>query len=352
MRWLARENTSESSIFSLAMAVTILYIALCLIPAGNVMAQFADDVGMKRLQNEISRFERITGGKVGVGAIHLESGKEFYYNKDEAFPMASTYKVPIAVQFMTRVEKGEIALDEMITLDASDLHPGSGTISRLLNDPGVALSLHNLLELMLLISDNSATDLCIVAAGGTDAVTQRMRSIGIQNINVNRPTYILIAEWLGISSFKEGDKFSEEEYRTVLRSLSSDERAQAADRFNKDSRDTATPYAMAQLFQKIWRYEILSKENSDFLIDILRRVETGTERIKGLLPPRTPVFHKTGTIGGTTNDVGVIELPDNAGNVVTVVFIKEATGNNENSERAIAQISRSIYDYFLYTTKE
>jgi beta-lactamase class A len=67
-----------------------------------------------------------------------------------------------------------------------------------------------------------------------------------------------------------------------------------------------------------------------------------------MLPDGIVVRHKTGTIGGSTNDVGIIELPGGAGAVVTVVFVKEATADSEEREEAIAQIARSVYDYYLY----
>ena len=58
--------------------------------------------------------------------------------------------------------------------------------------------------------------------------------------------------------------------------------------------------------------------------------------------------HKTGSIDGTVNDVGIINLPDDAGHVVLALFVKQGT-KSEASERAIAQIARAVYDYFLFT---
>jgi beta-lactamase class A len=121
--------------------------------------------------------------------------------------------------------------------------------------------------------------------------------------------------------------------------------------FNKDPRDTSSPEGMALLLQKIWRREALSAESSVLLLDIMTRSTTGPLRIKGRLPPDVRVTHKTGTIGETTNDVGIIGLPDNAGNVITVVFVKESKLPVETRERAIAQVSRAIYDYFLFNPR-
>jgi len=78
-----------------------------------------------RLQQELSRLAGLAGGTVGVSAIHIESGRQISLHGGERLPMASTYKVPIAVQLLTRVEKGEISLGEMIEVKASDLHLGT-----------------------------------------------------------------------------------------------------------------------------------------------------------------------------------------------------------------------------------
>jgi beta-lactamase class A len=327
-----------------------LFIAISLIGT-QCFAQSGERTPANRLTDEIARLETTTGGSVGVGSIHLKSGNAFYYNENVRYPMASTYKVPIAVQLLSRMEKGEIELLDMVKVEKTDLHPGSGTISRLLDDPGVILSLHNLLELMLLISDNSATDLCLKAAGGSEAVTQKMREIGISDIDISRPTFVAIANFLGVTSLEEGDTYIDEHVVKEITQLTEEQRNKAEEAFSKDLQDTATPMAMAQLLQKIWNREVLSDANSEFLLDIMSRCQTGDARIKGILPPHTPVYHKTGTIGSTTNDIGIIELPGEAGNIVVVIFIKEAKIDNEESEKTIAQIARYLYDYFLFTTE-
>ena len=113
-------------------------------------------------------------------------------------------------------------------------------------------------------------------------------------------------------------------------------------------RDTATPQAMAELLQMIWSNKILEKENSELLIDIMSRCQTGEGRLKGILPKDTYVAHKTGTIGATTNDVGIIRLPQNKGNVIVVAFVKDSDLTIPERERAIAHVARSVYDYFLF----
>lgn len=306
------------------------------------------DPALERLRAELERIEPLSGGKLGVAAVHLETGREVYLHADEPFPMASTYKVPISVQLLTRVDRGERSLSDMVELTPEDLHPGSGTISRLLDDPGVVLSLRNLMELMLLISDNSATDVTLQAAGGATAVTERMGALGIEGIRVDRPTSLIIGDFVGIEDAPTDGRISPEMWRELSEDLDDEDRSDGAEAFAADPRDTSTPRAMATLLRLIWNREAVSAESTELLLDIMERVETGTGRIKGVLPPGTTVAHKTGTIGATTNDVGIIYLPGDAGHVVTVMFVKDSEHPTAQRERAIAQASRAIYDFFLF----
>ncbi len=312
-----------------------------------VAAQSGGD--LDRLQREMMRLSEAAEGTVGFAALHLETGRRVVTHEGERFPMASTYKVPIAIQLLTRVDRGELRLDSMIEVEAHDLHPGSGTLaSDLFNDPGVALSVRNLLELMLLISDNSATDLCLELAGGPAAVNARLAELGVEGIRVDRPTSRLIADWLGVHGVPENGEITGEEFRQLVAMTSEAAQERGARAFATDPRDTSTPEGMADLLEKAWNGEALSASSTELFWDVMRRVQTGTGRLKGMLPPETVVAHKTGTIGETTNDVGVVTLPDDAGHVVTVAFVKDSQVPIPDRERVIAQVTRAVHDYFLF----
>lgn len=327
---------------------TLRLLLVALLAPVALYAQRTDE-GLAKLERELVRLSAIAAGKVGVGVIHLESGRELFINADEPYPMASTYKVPIAVQLLTRVDSGRVKLDSMITLKASDLHPGSGTLTSLFDDPGVSLSVRNLLELMLLISDNSATDIMLRTAGHGPAVNARLATLGISGISVNRPTIELIADAFGVKDLPPEDQRTLEAFNARRRTVTEVMQREAAKAFLADRRDTATPRGMAKLLQSIWDRKALSPANSALLLDIMLRCETGENRLKGLLPPRTNVMHKTGTLSmGIANDVGIIQMPDNAGHVVVAVFVKESTRDIAEQERTIAQIARATYDYFLF----
>ena len=301
------------------------------------------------LSAEIDRVAPISGGILGIGIHHLETGRELYVRGDDRFPMASSFKVPVAVQLLTLVDQGKLRLDSMVTLKPSDLHPGSGTLTSLFDDPGVSLSVRNLLELMLLISDNSATDILLRLAGGGDLVNARLRALGVSGISVDRPTVALIADAVGVRNLPPESELTPKGFGELSRKVTDDERKAAVEAFYRDPRDTATPKGMAALLRKIWRGEALSSKSTALLIDIMYRCQTGQARIKGLLPPDVRVAHKTGTLGlGVAADIGVIELPGGGGHPIVTAFVKQSAEDGPEQERAIAQAARAAYAYFLF----
>jgi beta-lactamase class A len=313
----------------------------------NIEATPLADVAFQRLEREVIRAAKSAGGTVGVNAVHIESGRWVGLNSKERFPMASTYKVPIAVQLLARIDRGEITLDQMIELKPRDLHPGGGTLTTLLNKPGVVLSVRNLLELTLLQSDNSATDVLLRLAGGPEAITACIRALNIQDMEINRATINLIADCTGYTLPPE-DEWTPELFKKLYNQTTSESRKAAARKFEADPRDTSTPEAMGMLLERIYRGELLQPESRALLLDMMERCQTGEARLKGILPSETIVAHKTGTIGGIANDVGIITLPNDAGHVAIAVFVKSSEKGISERERAIAQIARAVYDFFLF----
>ena len=200
----------------------------------------------QRIERELERIARLGGGQVGVHALHLESGRQVSFNPQVRFPMASTVKVAIAVQLLTKIERGELALTTMVDLQPSDLHPGSGTISSLLAKPGVQLSIENLLELMMVISDNSATDILLRLAGGTQAVQNRLNELGIRGMSVDRSIIQLLADLQGVT-LPPAEQWTTGFYEKLEAERLPDARKKAVEIFATDPRDTSTPAAMTDL---------------------------------------------------------------------------------------------------------
>ncbi|MBD2754962.1 class A beta-lactamase [Spirosoma validum] len=305
-----------------------------------------------RLEQELLRLSSLSGGKVGVCATHLESGRTITQNPKEPFPMASSYKVAIATQLLSRVDSGRITLAQLVPITKNDLHPGSGMLTERFDwpnttDPSLSLSVRSLLELMLLISDNSATDICLRLAGGPAAVNACMKRLGVEGLQVNRPTAWLIADCVGIS-MDMNLAWSPARYDSLSKLNTSAIREASYVAFETDVRDTSTPEAMTLLLTKLYTQPVLKPDSKTLLLDIMRRCETGLARLKGALPPDTEVLHKTGTIGLTASDVGIITLPGDAGHVAISVFVKSSKKPGPVRERTIAEVTRTIYDYFLF----
>lgn len=304
-----------------------------------------------RLEQEIARLSQLSGGVLGVSAIHIESGKRFSQNGLVRFPMASSYKIPIAIQLFSRVDSGRYTLEQLVEVLRSDMHPGSGMIADRFNwpggvQPGLALSVRSLTELMLLISDNSATDICLRLAGGPGAVNACMKRLGISGISVDRPTSYLIADWLGVP-MDPHQPWSSARFDSLEKKLTPDAMKASSRAFDADPKDTSTPDGMSELLLKLYTQPMLKPDTKALLLDILRRCETGLTRLKGALPPNTEVMHKTGTIGMTANDVGIITLPGDAGHLVVSIFTKSSEKQLPERERAIAEVARVLHDYFV-----
>ncbi len=303
----------------------------------------------QRLARELERIAQLGGGPVGIQAIHLESGQQVSLNAQMGLPMASTVKVAIAVQLLTKIEQGDLSLDTMVEVTPADLHPGSGTLTALFNKPGLQVSVQNLLELMMVISDNSATDILLRLAGGPAAVQNRLRQLGVQGMSVDRSIIELLADLQGVT-LPPASQWTAGFYEKLEAERLPDARPKALARFALDPRDTSTPAAMVDLLAKIYQGTALKPESRAVLLGVMERCQSGANRLRGYLPPNTPLAHKTGSLGATaTDDVGFITLPDNAGHVAIAVLIGPSTQPTAEREQTIAHLSRAVYDYFLFT---
>jgi beta-lactamase class A len=249
------------------------------------------------------------GGTVGFAALDLSSGRSLAWHENDAFPMQSVFKLPLAIELLREVDRKKIDLARVIALGPADARGGpTGTMA-----VPAKKTVGELLEAMLITSDNVATDKLLSLVGGPRAVDARVRALGIDHVTI---------------------RYAERELQTGKVD------------------NTATPAAMVALLVKIARRETgLSPASAALLDDVLLRVTTGQQRIKGALPPGTPVAHKTGmsdTRDGktdATNDVGLITLPDGR-RVAVAVFVHASPADVATRERTIARLARLAYDAF------
>jgi beta-lactamase class A len=334
-------------------------------PAFSSQAQIAATPESDALYETLTAIAARNPTNVGIAAKHLESGRTISLNARSAFPMASTFKVAVAVRLLQLVDQGRLKLDDLIAIQRKDYVVASVLAERFNRGP-VSVSLANLLELMLVLSDNTATDAVMRTVGGPSEVTAMLRRMGIAHMTVSHSTtglLLRIIDYAPLTKLINEDDLSFAEAWARMSAEQQQEIEQIADRRSKDPAyvarvmhdptDTATPAAMLDLLSKVWTTSALSEASAAILKDVLARVETGPARIKGKLPAATVVMHKTGTLTtkvGVTNDAGVIRLPDGKGTLALVVYTRNGDNSVEVNEAIISDAASAIYHYFVLTT--
>jgi beta-lactamase class A len=303
-----------------------------------------------RLKNQIEAITKDVEGEFGVAAHHIQSGESVFINGDTYFPMASVFKIPVFVEVLAQVKEGRFTLEDEVSINKTDQHLGSGYLSDL-DAPGITLSIRNLINLMMMISDNSATDI-LLSKVGAEKVNNRLRSYGLEKITVDRSCQHLIMDAIGMDYEKHKGLPLDDVLKAFRKKRNEDPEAfeKATAQFSQVIKDQSSPKAMTRLLEMIFKKEILDEESCDYIISVMLKCQTGERRLKGDLPRFVKLAHKTGTIGGTVNNVGIIYLPDDLGHVAITVFSKDTKAGIREVEDIIAQISRFVYDYFYFTT--
>lgn len=317
-------------------------MALAVSAAASLGPAYAQTTEGQSVGPAIERIATKLAGRIGFAAQEIGGDEVIAFNGDETFAMASTYKVAIAAAVLDRVDRGELSLDHMVEITPDMMMIGDAALSDTFVHPGLQLSVANLIEIMITESDNTATDISMGLAGGPEAVTEYLRRLGITDFRIDRTTGEIIGEFYGLPG-PATMKVAAEAFvtRPELMTTMGDRNLD----FEADPRDHATPLAMLQLLLAIDSGTATSAESRDFLIDVMSRTRTGAGRLKGLLPRGTPVANKTGTIGGVANDVGYITLPDGR-RFAIAVFTKSSETSEADRDRAIAEVARSLFDYF------
>jgi beta-lactamase class A len=296
--------------------------------------------------SKLERIARRVGGAIGVSAVHLESGARISLNGHQRFPMASVSKLPIALEFLRRVDAGEIHLSDTLVVSITDFRAGHSPLASWSGGRPRTVTVDRLFWLMIGVSDNTATDVLLRMAGGPEAITRRVRELGIEGIDVDRSEARTFADLVGIPDSVPESVLYRYSYFRMRDALPPLRRREARLRYGHDFRDTATPVATTELLARVFEGAGLKEDSRRLLLEHMMRSGSGPRRLKGLLPAGTPVAHKTGTMGGAVNDVGIVTLPNGAGHLAVAVFVNTLSRTTWRRERTIAEVARVLYDYF------
>ena len=286
-----------------------LTLALLLLIASGAFADAID----KRLEQIAAGSETTTG----VMAIHIESGRRLSLNAGEAFPMASVYKLPIAIVTLRNVDAGRLTLDQRVTVEPGQYHSGHSPLRDEAGGKRAQFTVRRLVESMVSASDNTACDLLIGLNGGAAEVT---RELNLPGIRVDR-TEVELQQDVDRAGTKG---------------------------FLADPRDTATPAAVADLLVRLHTRRLgLSDSSHELLLSAMKGTSTGPNRIRKGVPDGAVVANKTGTWRAGANDAGIIAAPDGKHHVALVVFTKGGNVTNASREAVIAAMTREIYRELL-----
>ena len=323
-------------------------LAVLLTTLSSPGAEAAAAPDLTALTARLEQIVRTSPGDVGVALTHVETGAHLSIHGDQRFPMASVYKLPIAVEALAQVAEGKLELSRAVTLGPNDIR-ACCTLSRRYPRGGVTLTLGDLIELMMIESDNSAVDAVLKLVGGPAVVEQRLRAQGFKDININRYDAQISLEMTGVRELVADSDWTLELQRRLIAAVTPADLRDARARYTtSDPRDTTTPDDMAALLVRLQRGDLLPWPYGEQLIDRMSHAKTGLRRLKARLPPDTVVAHKTGTTDVVINDVGVITLPESGGHLVLAVFVKNG-GQRATMARAIAEIAAASYESFTGT---
>ncbi|MEG3835997.1 MULTISPECIES: serine hydrolase [unclassified Microcoleus] len=235
----------------------------------------------------------------GIFLVDLDTGSYLNFNGDTAFASASTIKVPILVAFFQAVDEGKVQLDQVLTLKSEHIVGGSGDMQD--ESPGKKYSALEVAQKMIVVSDNTATNMMIELLGGAEVLNQHF------------------ANW-GLST-------------TVLRNNLPD----------LEGTNTTSPKDLINIIAQIDRGNLVSVKSRDRILQIMRQTRNDSLLPKGL-GEGSIIAHKTGNIDTILADAGMVDLP-NGKRYLVAVMVKHSPETEKPAQTLIREISRMSYRY-------
>lgn len=253
-----------------------------------------------KLARDLSAAAERHDGVMGIFVKDLTSGQHFEVNADTVFPQASSIKIPLLIELMRQAQSGKLNLNDRVEIHRAGLVGGSGVL-QFLSDGGSAISLHDLAVLMVVLSDNSATNLLI-------------DRVGMDNVNT-------MLDGLGLR-------------QTRLARKMIDIDAERADRENR-----STPRQMGTLVEMLNEGKLLDSIHTRMTLEILEYPKESP--IRAGVPEGVIVAEKPGSLNGAQCDSGIVFLEGHP-YVISVM----TTYNTSDGDSAITAVSRRVFSYF------
>ncbi len=306
---------------------------------------------LERALNEIVERGPAT---VGLAVRHIERDEEAGFDADTRYPTASVFKVPVLVEAFRQIGRGALSLADRWNLTEEDKSTGSGVLVRL--TPGLQPTVRDLLTLMIIISDNTATDM-LVRRLDPERITATMRELGERQTVVAKGCRDLLRAMLGEAS----PALPPHEMARHLISNPIDPESPAY--AGSEENNISTPREMVDLFVRIHTGAGMDRIGIDAdarrtMREILL-LQQLNDRMPRYLPPSVPVAHKTGSLSGPwaiRNDAGLIDLGDR-GTVSFAAFTRTRVPSDAGPrqinefltsiDEEIGTLARAVYDHYV-----
>ena len=250
---------------------------------------------------------------------------------ERTFALASVVKLPLLLETLRRAERGALDLDERVSLDETGRVAGSGVLHLL--DAGLTPTLRDLLRLALVVSDNMATD-ALFARVAPREVEAAMHALGYPSLRVPHTIAAMLRSCAGLDD-RAGYAAMRARFADAASARPSD-----PDGASPTRGDRATPLDVARMLVDLHAGRVLGEPWRTLALTILGDCQTNG-RIPARLPEGTRVAHKTGTLRGRTNDVGIVTTP--SGPVVLALF-QEGEPSERSASAVLADVALAVYE--------
>ncbi|MFY1045622.1 CGA/CIA family class A beta-lactamase [Chryseobacterium sp. GP-SGM7] len=275
---------------------------------------FAQQSALDQKINSVIKDKKAT---VGVSVLSFENDFKYNKNADKNLPTLSVFKFHIAIAVLDWVDQGKLSLDQKVVLKESELLPKTWSpIKEKYPTGDIELTLGEIIDYTVALSDNNGCDKLLKMIGGTQTVQKFMNSKGVKGFQI---------------------KVNEEEMHKD---------------WKNQYKNYSTTQSAVNLLKTFYDGKLLSKKSTDYLMKIMLGTKTGTNKLIEQLPKNTPVAHKTGASGKydndltvAENDMGMVTLP-NGKHYAIAVFVNNSTETDDVNCKMISDISKIVWDYF------
>ncbi len=310
--------------------------------SNQVLAESSNLKSQNNLQVALDNLKISANPDIGIGVLDLNTGKSWFRNRQQKFPMQSVYKLPIAIAILQRVDQRKISLDQSVTITKKDFSVGNNPIIKDIKGDQAQFTVRDLLNRMMGVSDNTAADVLMRLVGGPAKVNQTLIKLGVRNVRIDRLERQLQPDSVGLKAFQP--EWSDAKvFKAAIEQAPTATKQTALQKYLTDPRDTATPAGLVDLLAKLQRQKLLSANSTAVLLQIMTNAKSGAKRLKAGLPQNWSIAHKTGTgedvlgVGVATNDVGIISSPQGK-RIAIAVMIPGSKAPLEERERLMAKV--------------